>query len=295
MANCGRPIRGAAYRKVFRIKNGSTFVNISGATGLASLLSIDGGAPGAGAAPVDMGSGAGQYYLDITAAQMTGDNVHGTITSTSANAETVDFDIQTERGLASGTAQSGTANTIRLATTAVATNDYYNNATIEIVYGTGAGQRRAIKDYTGSNRDATVDYDWIVNPDSSSVYVVHARADGQFPGGNAIQDVNVVEIAGDDGAATLLGQVYHGGAIAGQVSDVTPTTTEFDAATGLSATDDFYADTKSMILFTSGTLAGLANLITGYVGATRTFSFETPWPTAPANGDLFVIIGHVET
>jgi len=71
----------------------------------------------------------------------------------------------------SGTAQSGTSTTIRLATTASAVDDAYNGQEVLILQNTGAGQRRVITDYTGATRDATVAA-WSVNPNATSTYEV---------------------------------------------------------------------------------------------------------------------------
>lgn len=71
----------------------------------------------------------------------------------------------------SGTAQSGTATTIRLATAASAVDDFYNGQKVLILQNTGAGQRRVITDYVGATRDATVAA-WAVNPDATSTYEV---------------------------------------------------------------------------------------------------------------------------
>lgn len=85
----------------------------------------------------------------------------------------LDFDATVSGAiLRSGTAQGGGAAYIDLDASANATDDYYNNAVILIVSGTGAGQSRVILDYTGSNKRATVDASWSVNPNSSSEFVV---------------------------------------------------------------------------------------------------------------------------
>lgn len=78
-------------------------------------------------------------------------------------------------GILTGTAQSGGASSIRLATSAVADDDYYNNQAIFIVSGTGAGQTNAIVGYVGSTRNATVETAWTVEPDNTSVYLVLGR------------------------------------------------------------------------------------------------------------------------
>lgn len=78
----------------------------------------------------------------------------------------------------------------------------------------------------------------------------------------------------------------------GSVSDATPAAGEFDAAAGLSAVDGFY--NGGVLSFTSGPLDGLARKITGYTGATRTFTFSTAFPAAPADGDTFIILGRID-
>lgn len=74
----------------------------------------------------------------------------------------------------------------------------------------------------------------------------------------------------------------------GTVNDPSPTAGGFVGSAGLSATNSFYVG--RLLCFTAGPLAGLKQPVTGYVGATRTFAFSTPFPAAPANGNAFVII-----
>ena len=74
-----------------------------------------------------------------------------------------------------GTAQAGGSTTITLRSGAVATNDYYNGAVVNIYGGTGEGQSRRITGYVGSTRVATVASAWVTNPDSSSTYFVIGR------------------------------------------------------------------------------------------------------------------------
>jgi len=49
-------------------------------------------------------------------------------------------------------------------------DDYYNGIEVELVGGTGAGERATITDYTGSTRVATVDF--TTDPDTDSVYAM---------------------------------------------------------------------------------------------------------------------------
>ena len=68
----------------------------------------------------------------------------------------------------------GTTNTIQLASGAGnhLADDYYNNLTVYISAGTGAGQIRTISDYLGATQVATVSANWTTIPDGTSVYQV---------------------------------------------------------------------------------------------------------------------------
>jgi hypothetical protein len=96
-----------------------------------------------------------------------------------------------------GTAQAGAAGTITLDASANANNDFYNGTIVLITGGTGVGQARIITDYVGATKVASVGENFITVPDSSSTFVI-------YPGGNAVADVNVVQISGDSVAADNL-------------------------------------------------------------------------------------------
>lgn len=72
----------------------------------------------------------------------------------------------------SGTAQSGTASTITLASGAVTANDILNGERITIIGGTGVGQSRLIIDSAITTDVVTVAQNWITNPSSDSEYVI---------------------------------------------------------------------------------------------------------------------------
>lgn len=82
--------------------------------------------------------------------------------------------------------------------------------------------------------------------------------------------------------------------VEGVVDDGSPTTSSFSGNPELSNLDGFYSDAKVTMAFVSGDLKPLVNRVTGYTGSTRTFTFATPWPAAPANGDRFILIGRIE-
>jgi hypothetical protein len=100
-----------------------------------------------------------------------------------------------------GVAQAGAALTITLASTASASNSYYNASQLTIISGTGLGQTRDIYSYVGSTRIATIKTDWVTNPDSTSVYIIHAM-------GNV--DANVEYLKGDSTSSTNLKNQFDG-------------------------------------------------------------------------------------
>lgn len=188
-----------------------------------------------------------------------------------------------------GLAQSGGATSIRLATTASATDYIYNGMTVQVVAGAGAGQIRTITDYVGSSTTATIDRAWATNPDGTSIYIVRP-VQGFVTQTAGIPDVNVEYIDNNATAAANLEQLTKGGQVNGTVNDAAATTLDFDGDSSLSSTNDFYLD--CFILFVTGTLAGISRQISNYVGATRNITVATALPSAPANGVEFVIIGN---
>lgn len=74
-----------------------------------------------------------------------------------------------------GTAQSGAAGTITLAAGESAVDDFFNGAVIYLTGGTGIGQYRKITDYVGSTKVATIDTNWVTNPDATSTYLITGR------------------------------------------------------------------------------------------------------------------------
>ena len=136
---------------------------------------------------------------------------------------------------ASGTIATVTdGHTFTLDAGAVATADYYIGDRLQIAEGTGAGQSRLIVGYT-SGRVATLDSDYTVNPDTSSLYEIDA-ADVHV----SVSDADLAE---------------------GFLAAYTNTTTvTLDA--GAVATTDYY--TGKHIVFTHGTGSGQSSAITGY-------------------------------
>jgi hypothetical protein len=83
-----------------------------------------------------------------------------------------------ENFLRVNTAQAGGAdNAIVLDASASGSNDWYNGTLVSILEGTGAGQQREITDYVGGTVTATVDSDWVTNPDATSIFAISAGPD----------------------------------------------------------------------------------------------------------------------
>jgi len=113
-------------------------------------------------------SSANTYYIyPGTAATPIGDVWNATVSSYS----TVGTFGQV-LGYQSGSAQSGRASGISLASTATSTNDFYNNQIIYITKGAGNGQALIISDYTGATFSAEVNGAWAVTPNSTSEYIL---------------------------------------------------------------------------------------------------------------------------
>lgn len=216
-----------------------------------------------------------------------------------------------------GLAQAATSSTITLSTDASATDDFYNDNVVMIDAGTGEGQERIITDYNGTTKVATIEPDWLVNPDTTSEYIIEEalcvsdvfaisndqvaadNAEAFFDGtgyagtNNVIPTVTSVtnEVTADatkiSGSATAADNLERGAValVLTAVNDASATTTSF--VTDLTeVTDDHY--NGRIITFTSGNLAGQATDITDYDGTTKTVTV-TALTEAPADNDEFVI------
>lgn len=71
------------------------------------------------------------------------------------------------------TAQAGAAGTITLDAGASATDNFYNNDLLVIVSGSGAGQARFITGYVGATKIATMNSNWKISPDNTSVFKIY--------------------------------------------------------------------------------------------------------------------------
>ncbi len=79
---------------------------------------------------------------------------------------------------ASGCVISATSTTLVLDADAVAIDDEFNDFTVIITSGTGAGQSRTISDYVGATKTLTVSSAWDVTPDATSTFAVRELLTG---------------------------------------------------------------------------------------------------------------------
>ena len=71
-----------------------------------------------------------------------------------------------------GLATAGSTNTITLRSYASAIDNIYNGSIVTILAGTGRGQSGIVDDYNGTTKVVTMCLDWVVTPDTTSVYVI---------------------------------------------------------------------------------------------------------------------------
>ena len=279
-------IRNAPNRLTFPIMDANN-APVSAVTSPDSERSLDGGTFADCSAEItELATASGVYYLDLTAAECTGDQLVYKIGSSSTMRIIVPNVVP---ALDSGVAQLGGSATITLRSGASGAGNYYNGAVIEIVRGTGAGQNRVIIGYN-TTRIVTVDRAWVTAPDSSSVYVVHPKIAPSLDSA-IFAEANIKAIDDSTTAAELLKALYQGGLISATISDTTPADDNWTGSSGLSATDDAY--NGQLLVMVTGTFAGAAERISDYVGSSKLITLRAALPGTPADGDAFVILGRI--
>jgi len=86
----------------------------------------------------------------------------------------LDGDVNGPNDTETGTAQAGSANTITLRSAATTVLNSFVGSVISITSGTGSGQSKTIISYSGTGQIATVDSNWSVTPNNTSVYSIAA-------------------------------------------------------------------------------------------------------------------------
>lgn len=187
----------------------------------------------------------------------------------------------------SATAAGGAASYIDLDGSANATDDFYNNALLYIISGTGANQARYISDYTGSSKRATVNGNWVTSPSSDSVYVIVPA--GSIPGASAPTAADVADAVWDEllSGHTVAGSAGQAITPMGNGTAQSGTTSSIVLAAGASAVVGAYR--YCVVEIKSGTGAGQARQITAYDATSKAATVAPDWGTAPASDSVYVI------
>lgn len=179
-----------------------------------------------------------------------------------------------------GTAQSGsTSTTIKLRSGASFSDDAYNNLTVEIISGTGAGQSKTITDYVGSTKVATVNSAWTTTPNNTSVYKVGAG----LPSGAGKTQMLVV--SGEELDTFLPNEVFDSVQIQTVPASQSNPSAAFD--TYVRTTDPFLAGLVAQHGTYGGGVSDNYNYYTGFSGGPKT-GHSTGFPgvtyTSPTDG-----------
>jgi hypothetical protein len=155
------------------------------------------------------------------------------------------------------TAQGAGANNnqIQFDTGASAVDGAYDPAMVVLIEGTGVGQSRLILQYDGATRTATVDRDWKVNPDATTVFQILAN-----PGREHVNE---------------------GLAQAGAASTIT-----LNALA--SSVDDVYVG--QAIFIRSGTGEDQRKFVVAYNGTTKVATVHSPWDITPDSTSAYVML-----
>lgn len=202
--------------------------------------------------------GGGYFNYAPTQAETNADHLAFTFSGTGALTSTLQLytnnlllPIRTNTAQGPGTG----SNQIQLDTGASATNGIYDPSMILITAGTGAGQSRNIMQYDGTTKIATVDRNWKVLPDATSVFSIIANSGREH--------------------------VNEGLAQAGTANTVTLNTLA-------SADDDAYLG--QVIFIRSGLGDDQSRLVIAYDGTTKVATVHRDWDTIVNSTSAYVML-----
>jgi len=109
-----------------------------------------------------------------------------------------------------GVAQGGSANTITLNVLASSQNNVYLGQMIFIVAGTGMDQTRLCVGYNGTTKIATVESNWIIQPDTTSVYAIHPYPGFTqgIPTANSVNNILIRDVIGNKNDTSQGDSIY---------------------------------------------------------------------------------------
>lgn len=300
------PQKNVAYRITFPIFDADGDL-VTAAASLDSEISKDGGTfTDCTNEATEIATSSGMYYLDLTSTEMNADTVAVIVKTATSGAKTVPIvmypeeagDIRvnvTAYGGTAGTFASGRpeVNMTHISGSAVSTTTAQLGVNI-VQISTDSAAADNLEAYCDGTTPMPVNAIQ-VSGDATAADNAELFFDGT--GYNASNStvgtvttvtngVNVTQISGDSVAADNA-ELFFENITTGSVNDAGATTTSFISDLS-SATNNFYAD--RVIVFTSGTLAGVSRPIYSYTGATKTVTFDEPLTSAPANGVTFMLL-----
>jgi hypothetical protein len=177
--------------------------------------------------PFTTATNKGQYYLTLTAAEMSGDIITVNIYSATSKATVVVLYPRKLVELASGTSQGGAAGYITLAASTVLYDNQYSGCLCVATIDTNV-ESRILGACTASNQQCAVSPSWNVTPDDNDTYKIY------LPEGMRIPTVNIKAISDDTTAPDNLELMYDGTGYAG---GTTKLSCEVNTKTGFSLSD----------------------------------------------------------
>lgn len=186
-----------------------------------------------------------------------------------------------------GIVNDAAATTSSFKTNLTQVDNFWNDALLVFTSGSLVGQAKPIQDFANTNGLITLDEVLTSAPANGDAFVI--KAEHIHPIAQIVDAVWDEPLTGaTHNIATSAGRRLRsmGDVVSATVNDAGATTTSF-ITTLTSAVNDFYKD--QTMYFDSGSLTGASRIITGYVGATKTVTFDEAWPLAPGNGDAFTI------
>ncbi len=201
--------------------------------------------------------------------------------------------------ITSGTAQAGGAASITLASGESATNDIFQGDRVVITEGTGIGEHGIVTTYNGTTKVCTMSQNWVIQPDSSSVYEL-SPADVDIEtwqhtavttsATSALPEVDTKSISDDTQAADNL-EAMMDGILLITVNDASATTTAFATDGFTEATDNIFKG--RLMTFLTGANQFEQTDITNYDASGGTQGSQeftvTALTSAPANDVIAMV------
>lgn len=207
--------------------------------------------------------------------------------------EVMENHLEAGQVVTTGTAQSGNATSITLASSASGTDNTYSGMLVFISAGTGSGQQQTITTYVGATKAATVMNNWTTTPDNTSQYVItrdiySLMAVSPYPFNlpwNLPLEQSRLYAASLGTSLTDIYSALLAPIQWGNVGSATTNTVVF--ATATQPAGDSYVNMTVEIA--NGTAQGEVRRITAYDDNTKTATVDSAWATIPDSTSQYYI------